>query len=310
MTMPGSTRNFCGLRLPSADAILSPRSANMTGNYSWEDQQPVTRWGGYAIYATTLLVIVHIVCFVAIALLIAAQTSGWLAWLSFSSGAIFALGAVWQFVTYAFIHSPAEGIWFAIEMFLLFQFGREVERFLGRRTFLQFYAGLLLLVPAVLTVIGLFLPLSYAGSGALHFAILVAFAAIYPNTAFFFGVTAKWIAIILLAIYTLQGLAFHSWAMLIALWTSAGAAWAFIAHQRGQFTLPSLRLPARRPKLSVVREAPLPRRSPPVEDASAASVDLLLDKIAQSGIASLSAKERATLEKAREALLKKETRGR
>ena len=44
-------------------------------------------------------------------------------------------GRFWQLVTYAFVHPPSGLLWFAIEMYMLFAFGREVERFIGRRAF-------------------------------------------------------------------------------------------------------------------------------------------------------------------------------
>jgi hypothetical protein len=44
------------------------------------------------------------------------------------------------------------------------------------------------------------------------------------------------------------------------------------------------------------------------EDEAVDAIDPLLDKIARSGMASLTLKERARLEKAREALMKKEGR--
>jgi len=45
------------------------------------------------------------------------------------------------------LHPSAVGyalLWFAIEMYMLFFFGREVERFVGRRAYIWLYALLLL----------------------------------------------------------------------------------------------------------------------------------------------------------------------
>jgi hypothetical protein len=62
----------------------------------------------------------------------------------------------------------------------------------------------------------------------------------------------------------------------------------------------------RRPKLRVL---PSPARSRGRDDEDAVdSIDPLLDKIAKTGIDSLTPKERARLEKAREALMKRERR--
>ena len=44
------------------------------------------------------------------------------------------------------------------------------------------------------------------------------------------------------------------------------------------------------------------------QDYSRSEIDTLLDKIAKSGMSSLTAKEKATLERAREALIRKDQR--
>ena len=61
----------------------------------------------------------------------------------------------------------------------------------------------------------------------------------------------------------------------------------------------------RRPKFRVL-PAPTARSRRVEEPDEVESIDPLLDKIARSGMNSLTAKERARLEKAREALLKKD----
>ena len=134
-----------------------------------------------------------------------------------------ALGRVWQIVTYAFVHTPYPGsalLWFAVEMYMLFAFGREVERFIGHRAFIVLYA-LLLWVPTVfLTVGGSGHALGAAGSATLHFGIFIAFAAIYPNVEMLLRIQAKWVALVLVAIGTLAALAAHDWAGMIMLWVN------------------------------------------------------------------------------------------
>lgn len=273
------------------------------------DQQPVTWWRGYPIHSAALLVIIHVATMLATTLAMAFGLAGLLNSLVFSSGAVLR-GAVWQFVTYAFVHPPS--LWFAVEMYLLWVFGREVERFFGRRDFLRLYVILLLLTPAVLTLYGLTGPAAYAGSGSLHFAIFIAFAALYPGAPMLFSITAKWAAIILVGINTLQALSQNDWASLIALWVNVGAAWAYVGWARGTLNVPRMQLFKRRPKFRVVRSEPAqpapPRRTPNGDDASMDDIDPLLDKIAKSGINSLTAAERARLERARAALLKKDPR--
>jgi hypothetical protein len=66
----------------------------------------------------------------------------------------------------------------------------------------------------------------------------------------------------------------------------------------------------KRPKLRVVRDAPArasrtPSPSPQPQDDVIESIDPLLEKISKHGLASLTAREREKLERARAALLKK-----
>jgi len=49
--------------------------------------------------------------------------------------AVWRLGFIWQVVTYAFIGQPEEPIWFLLTLLILFWFGRDVYRALGRRSF-------------------------------------------------------------------------------------------------------------------------------------------------------------------------------
>ena len=311
-----SARRRCGF---SAVLSLAPRPGSahlvpaMRGYPSSDDQRPLTYWNGYPVYATTLFIAIHVCAFLVCALIIATGAPGLLMRLMFSSSDVLGSGAIWQFITYAFIHLPEDGIWFAIEMLMLFWFGREVEQYLGRTALLRLYCGLLLLLPLLLTVVGFFTPTLYAGSRELHFAIFIGFAALYPGAVMMFGITAKWAAFILTALSVIQSLAYHSWPSLITLASSIGAVLLFIEYQRGRFALPSVAMFSRKPKFSVVRD-PVGRSSPRSrreEDAhecagdTVGAIDPLLDKIAKSGLASLTAPEREQLEKARETLIKR-----
>ena len=89
-------------------------------------------------------------------------------------------------------------------MYMLFAFGREVERFIGRRAFLVLYA-LLLLIPSVFLLFwGAWQRVGLAGSSAIHFGIFIAFATIYPNVELFLRIMAKWVALIFVGGYSLQ----------------------------------------------------------------------------------------------------------
>ncbi len=281
----------------------------MFGVTTSDDYQPVTWVGRHPVHVTLLLVGVHVLLMVVTCFLLAFGVTGFLSLLVFDSAQVISLGHVWQIVTYAFVHvSSGTGLlWFALEMYMLFVFGREVERFIGSRAFIVLYA-LLLWVPTVfLTVTGLWTRLGVAGSITLHFGVFVAFAAIYPQAEMLFRLQAKWVALVLIGIGTLAALANHDWASIIMLWTTIATAVAFL---RLRGIGPELvwwsDLKARwqpKPKFHVVQRA-APRRAVEPENVHE-SIDPVLEKISQHGINSLTASERRALDRARNRLLKK-----
>src|SRR4029077_4516168 len=166
---------------------------------------------------------------------------------------------------------------------------------------------LLLLPPVILTLWGLWMPTAVYGSGALHFAIFVAFVTIYPNVQIFLRIASKWVVLILAAIGTLSALAAHDWPTLVVLWTSIGAAFLFIEMNGAGPELPWWdALKARfapRPKFHVVPKTHSIRSADP--DDVYTSIDPILDKISKFGMGILRASERGQLERDREPLLKK-----
>jgi membrane associated rhomboid family serine protease len=277
----------------------------MFGVTTSDDYRPVTWMGRFPVDITTILVGVHVICAILTALLVAMQ-AGVLNYLVFDSAAVWS-GQVWRLATYAFIHSPSELLWFAVEMYMLFFFGREVERFIGRRAYIWLYAILLLTPALILTLWGLRARIGMAGSGALHFAVFAAFVTIYPNVQFsLLRIPAKWLFVIFAAIATLTALAAHDWQDLLVFWWSIAVAFLFIEWggagpdlswlNKFKFSIQP------KPKLYVVQKSSERRVVEP--DNIYASVDPILDKIAKSGIGSLTASERRALDRARNRLLK------
>lgn len=276
----------------------------MFGVTTSDDYQPVTWVGRVPVDVTTILVGAHVVCAVLAAIFTFAGLA--LSPLIFDSAAVLAQGQVWRLATYAFVHAPSMLLWFAIEMYMLFIFGREVEKFIGQRPYLVLYGTLLVAPTLILTLWGLNQRAGLAGSPALHFGIFVAFATIYPSAEMLLRISAKWMAAILAAIYTLQLLAYHDWTNLVAVWASVAAAFLFI---RLRGAGPELEwwdnFKARlqpKPKFTVVPKNPVARRE---EGDVYESIDPILDKIARSGIGSLTANERRMLDRARAKLLEK-----
>ncbi len=279
----------------------------MFGVATSDDYKPVAWMGRFPVDVTTLLVGTHVACAVIACLLMASSGAGALAYLHFDSAEVWYGAQMWRLVTYAFVHSPSALLWFAIEMYMLYAFGREVERFVGQRAYIVLY-GLMLIVPTIaLTIWGIWSRTGLAGSPMLHFGVFVAFAAIYPGVELFLRIPAKWVALALAGIYTLQLLAYHAWSDLAVLWITVATAFLFI-RSRGVgseflwWNNFSTRF-HRKPKFQVVPRSS-PRRVVEPENIDE-SIDPILDKISKSGINSLTASERRALDRARNRLLNK-----
>ncbi len=199
----------------------------MFGVTTSDDYRPVAWMGRYPVDVTTMLVGLHVAVAIFTAILYAIGVAPILAYFQFDSAAVWS-GQVWRLFTYAFVHAPSALLWFAVEMYMLFVFGREVERFIGRRTYIGLYVILLFAPALLLTICALWQPSILWGSTAIHFGIFVAFATIYPRAELFLRITAKWIVVILAAVYTFQLLAYQKWTDLVVVWTSIGAAFLFI----------------------------------------------------------------------------------
>ncbi|HKP93134.1 MAG TPA: rhomboid family intramembrane serine protease [Chthoniobacterales bacterium] len=275
----------------------------MFGVTTSDDYQPVTWVGRHPIHVTTLLVAVH-----AFAAIVACFLGGThvLGHLAFDSALVWQRGEFWQLATYALVHSPANLLWFAVEMYMLFAFGREVERFIGRRAFIVLYLILVLAPTLLLALWGLGERTGIAGSPAIHFGVFIAFAAIYPNLEMLLRIQAKWVAVAFTAIATLQLIAYRDWPAMAVLWLSIGVGFAFI---RLRGAGPELEWWANvksrlqpKPKFTVVQRS-TPRRTVEPENVHE-SIDPILEKISKHGINSLTASERRTLDRARNRLLK------
>jgi membrane associated rhomboid family serine protease len=276
----------------------------MFGVTTSDDYQPVTWVGRHPVHVTLLLVAVHafsaiVACFLG--------GAGILGHLAFDSALLWQRGEFWQLVTYAFVHSPSALLWFAVEMYMLFVFGREVERFIGRRAFIVLYLCLILAPTVLLSLWGLWERVGIAGSAALHFGIFIAFATIYPNVELLLRIQTKWVALALAAISTLQLLAYRDWSAMAVLWISVAMAFFFIRLRGiGPELLWWTSLKSRwqpKPKFQVVPRS-TPRRAVEPENIHD-SIDPVLDKISKQGINSLTASERRALDRARARLLKK-----
>ena len=267
--------------------------------------EPVFRLQNRPVYLTDIFIAFHCLSFVVGVLSVATYRLAWFQELSLSPQAVLAQGKVWQIFTYAWVHSPS--LWFALWMLMFFWFGREVEFALGRKKYFFLYFSLIL-APAICAVLFSLLDPSggtFYGPDEAHMAIFVAFAALSPAAELIFGITAKWYAIVLLALYVLIDISAHAWTPLLMLSVASGIAY----------------LSVRMPNLSWMsswgnrwskrsRTSPTSRAStqPKGSNAPVESIDMILDKISRTGIGSLTKSEREALERARKALLRREQR--
>ncbi len=278
--------------------------------YSDSDEHTPVMWlRGYPIYAAHFIVLVYVVSMFVTTLLTAFGALFHFEWLPFNS-ALVLKGQIWRIFSYGFLNVPSRDLRFVFDMIYLWWFGREVERTIGRRKFLWLFAGVYFVSPLLLTLLSPLLHGELVGEiGAL--AIFAAFATFFPNVPLFLNITAKWAAIILIGIYALSDLSFRSWSTLISLFATCGFAFAFVRHHQGLLELPKLNFWRPKPKLRVLPDLPAKKTAAAApaakteQSATMAEVDALLDKIAKSGFASLTSKERAKLESARAEMLKK-----
>jgi membrane associated rhomboid family serine protease len=275
----------------------------MFGVTTSDDYRPVAWIGRYPVRIITIITALYVLgMFVTVAL----QTANSNFLVFAFSYPTFISGAYWQPFTCTFIQ--------AANFFVLFNFlflywsGREVETFLGRRHFIQLFLMLMLIPPLVISA---WAPLAhhwiYFGSYEVCIGMFIAFATLYPNIELFGWVTLKWLAFAGIILGSMQDLPNRNWGNLSVLWTMCLASFLYIRFVQGQVPInfERFRFPRRRPRLHIVQKAATRRVVEP-EDVYA-SVDPILDKIAKSGIGSLTTSERRALDRARARLLKKES---
>jgi membrane associated rhomboid family serine protease len=221
----------------------------------------------------------------------------------------------WQFLTAGFAHAP--GLDHILSnMLVLFFLGRDIEDLYGPKEFLRLYLATLVFANVVWGVVNRMagvpaLPgdvILYGASGAIA-GIVVLYALNFPNRTlllFFVIPMPAWLLGALVVAYDIYGamggVAGSNVAFSVHV---AGALFALIYYQqRWNFTrltegwLRWPRLPwGSKPRLRVHRPKDEPEKKAPDADLNL-EVDRILEKIGREGEASLTAKERGTLETA------------
>ena len=231
-------------------------------------------------------------------------------------------GEIWRLVTWPMVDRPS--FWSLITLVFLYIFSRQVEAEMGRFKFAAFI-GWITVVPALLVTAFSLDPITvrpvfdFAAIVMIEVGIFVAFAAEFPGARFFFNISARVIAAVLVGIQVLQLIGDERWddvwmlffviATSLVTMRAYGFAsdltfiprlrWPFGKRQR------SPRPPASggrgrkkrkgQPELKVVTPT---YRAPVVDRGIQDEIDTLLDKIAAEGLDSLTSDERQRLDRA------------
>ena len=226
----------------------------------------------------------------------------------------------WTVLTYGFAHA---GIWHLLgNLLVLYFFGAPLENRWGSRDFIKFYlvgiAG-----GALFSVVFYFMQptLSVVGASAGTFALMAAFAMIWPDMEVhvwgIFPLKAKWLVGILAAVTVLMlwtptnvAVLAHLGGMVVAVaylrspWAPSG--WGDVPRvkPRRQPRRATALVPwaGKKPVVTAssagtaTQTRPMPARSAKAERELLDDVDRILDKISAEGLASLSEEERRRLD--------------
>lgn len=309
----------------------------MTFRQQSGDYAPWFQVRGFPVHSVELLMGAYLISMIATTLAIALGNGSMESLLNFDASSIFHQGELWRLATYAFWNQPT--IPFLLELTVYFFFGRELERFFGRRAFIQLYLTLFFISPIIALSCITFQNVHFSGIPC-GTGLFVAFATMAPAVTLFLGISAKWLAIIFVGIRILSATASHDWAQVAIEGGSALTAFLSTRYLQGRWVIDALSV-FKRGRFKVIQgglddKMPRANRSErrrdnpntplktlsaetttlaPNEDLEDESlrdqevIDQILEKISASGIASLSSSERSQLESARERLLKRDSTG-
>lgn len=241
------------------------------------------------------------------------------------SGADVRRGFVWQFFTYMFLHDIPDLFHIIINMMLLWFFGKEVESFIGPKSFLRLY------VLAGLLGGGFWLLANFneryvlMGASAAVLGCVIAFATLFPDrriTLFLFFVVpvslkARTLAIVAILLDVIPIIS-RSGGDVAHLAHLGGAAFGYVYIKHLGYGHPprwidwiqsrTARLKPRRPQTRA-RPRPASRPGTPTGISAEAyireQVDPILEKISRQGMQSLTPEERRILESAQDLLRKR-----
>lgn len=206
--------------------------------------------------AVKWLLIVNITLFVCYFLAIRTQYGQFFQIFSLSPFAVVRRGALWQLVTYMFLHDPFGFTHILFNMLTLWMFGADLERQWGTRKFLKFYmfcgVGAGICDVLVNTLLGNVYTHTIGSSGAIY-GLLLAFGVLYPDRtvlfSFLFPIKAKYFVMILGGIAFLSSLQINSGVSNVAHLGGMLFGYIFLKSPSLDFDLGELRLRYQRWKL-------------------------------------------------------------
>jgi hypothetical protein len=273
---------------------------------------PYGKWNGIPIYLSTILAVALGLGLIGTAIIQAAYPALLRAF-------VFAMPleppwSLWRAVTYVFV-IPIN-FFTPFTVFFFYWLAVGIETHLGRGVLTRLILLLVAVVPVVMAfwwwIFGISTNTFPIYNYMLDCGLLVAFATLYPSTEFWGWVPFKWVAFACIFCGSLMLMADHSWNGIAELWISCAVGFACVRHAKELeyddhvSTVSKVKdLFRRKPKFRVV---PAPSNASFRETINEpdSELDTLLDKISKSGMDSLTPKERASLQKAREALIRKD----
>jgi hypothetical protein len=267
------------------------------------DNQPIAWMGKYPVRLATILATVHLLGIFASVIFPSAGVN--ISPLAFYLPT-FLRGALWQPLTCTFLEDV--DFFSLFNVLFIYWSGSEVEKYLGRRRFLQ-VIGLLLVIPPIVIATWSLFGVHWVYSGPYEFSIglFIAFATLYPNVQWFGWVPLKWLAFVGIFFGSMRDLPRHQWGDLSVLWVTCAASFGFIRLLQTGVSVSALvgnvQIFKPKPKFRIVPRT-TPQRTVEPENIHE-SIDPVLEKISKHGINSLTASERRALDRARARLLKK-----
>lgn len=247
---------------------------------------------------------IFVVLLGAVGLVLSALVPGFAETAALSPAAVMQ-GQVWRLVTWPLAFGGGGMFWVALTLVLLWYFGSDLERQVGRSRMASLFVG----IWAALTVVVMLLAfgstgIALAGMDLPQFIVLLLWIAENPRRPFFFNLSAWVVGAVLVALQVLTFVSAGDYLGLVALVVSFGLV-AIQARMMG--LLSDLSWIPGRPRSGRPVASPKQR----VQQAKAAKVaeqrasdaerlDQLLDKISAQGIHSLTASEKRELDKLRQ----------